>query len=48
MTRRTMFLFFLALLAASPLMWMSVDPNAGNTLLSLTSDSKATGNNNFR
>lgn len=48
MTRRTMFLFFLALLAASPLMWMSVDPNAGNTLLLLTSDAKATGNNSFR
>lgn len=41
MTRRTMMLFFLAVLAASPLMWMSIDPNAGNTLLSLTSGSKA-------
>ena len=41
MTRRTMILFFLALLAASPLIWMSVDPNAGNTLLSFTSGAKA-------
>ncbi len=41
MTRRTMILFFLALLAASPLVWMSVDPNAGNTLLSLTGGAKA-------
>ena len=50
MTRRTMVLFFLALLAASPLLWMSVDPNAGNTLLALTSGSKspASLNNIFR
>lgn len=40
-TRRTMILFLLAMLAASPLMWMSVDPNAGNTMLALTSGSKA-------
>lgn len=40
MTQRTMILFLLAVLAASPLMWMSVDPNAGNTLLSLTNRSK--------
>ena len=36
-----MVLFFFALLAAAPLMWMSVDPNAGNTLLSMTSGSKS-------
>lgn len=41
MTQRTMVLFLLAVLAASPLMWMSVDPNAGNTLLSFTSRAKA-------
>ena len=41
MTRRTMFLFFLALLAAAPLVWMSVDPNAGNTLVALTDGAKA-------
>ena len=41
MTRRTMILFFLALLAASPLVWMSVDPNAGTILLALTGGAKA-------
>jgi hypothetical protein len=36
-----MILFVLAFLAAAPLAWMSLDPNAGNTLLSLTSGAKA-------
>jgi hypothetical protein len=40
MTLRMMILFFLAILAAAPLVWMSVDPNAGNKLLALTSGSK--------
>jgi hypothetical protein len=40
MTRRTLILFFLALVAASPLVWMSVDPNAGNKLLALTGGAK--------
>jgi hypothetical protein len=34
-----MVLFLLALLAALPMMWMSVDPGAGSTLLSLTNGS---------
>jgi hypothetical protein len=41
MTLRMMILFFFAILAAAPLVWMSVDPNAGNKLLALTSGSKA-------
>ena len=41
MTLRMMILFFFAILAAAPLVWMSLDPNAGNKLLALTSGSKA-------
>ena len=40
MTRRAMVLFFLVAVAASPLVWMSVDAEAGNTLLALTSGAK--------
>ena len=40
MTRRTIVLFSMAMFAALPMIWMSVDPNAGNTLLALTSGSK--------
>ena len=40
MTRRTIVLFTLAMFAALPMIWMSVDSNAGNTLLTLTNGSK--------
>jgi hypothetical protein len=40
MTLRMMILFLLALLAAAPLAWMSIDPNAGNKLLAWTSGAK--------
>jgi hypothetical protein len=33
MTRRTTFLFICLLIAALPLIWFSVDPNAGETML---------------
>jgi hypothetical protein len=39
MTRRTWVLACCALLAAMPLVWFSVDTNAGDTLLKLTSPS---------
>lgn len=35
MTRRLFFLFVCAFLAAIPLLWFSVDPNAGDRLLKL-------------
>lgn len=41
MSRRLIVLFFLAAVAASPMIWFSVDPNAGEKLLALTQPSRA-------
>lgn len=38
MTRRQFIFLFLVLLAAAPLVWLNVDPNAGDKLLRWTNN----------